>query len=105
MVVQQELDPYFEIQPSRCPSACSFVVFPHLCPATSGVVTKGIVLAPSAREWAVSEPASALGAQAELPAPARKGEGAGMGGGFYFGDEVKQDTAALPRDLAAAARG
>lgn len=35
----------------------------------------------------------------------RKGKGAGMGDGFYFGDEVKQDTAALPRNLAAIAPG
>ena len=51
------------------------------------------------------EPASALGAHAELLAPGRKGKGAGMGDGFYFGDEVKQDTAALPRDLAGTAPG
>lgn len=53
----------------------------------------------------VAEPGSTWGAQAELLAPGRKGKGAGMGDGFCFGDEVKQDTAALPRDLAAAAPG
>lgn len=51
------------------------------------------------------EPASALVAQVVLVVSDRKGKGAGMGGGFYFGDEMKQDTAALPRNLASIAAG
>lgn len=51
------------------------------------------------------EPAYALGTQAVMIAPGRKGSRARMGDGFSFGGEVKQDTAALPRDLAATAPG
>lgn len=51
------------------------------------------------------ERSSALGAQVVLVVSERKGKGAGMGDGFYFSDEVKQDTAALPRNLAAIAPG
>lgn len=45
------------------------------------------------------------GAQTELPVPGRKGKEAGMGDGFCFGHEVKQDTAALPRASASTAPG
>lgn len=51
------------------------------------------------------EPASALGTQAVLVVSERKGKGAGMGDGFYFGNEMKHDTAALPRILASIAPG
>lgn len=43
------------------------------CPATSAVVTEGIVLAPSSGEWVVPEPTSALGAERRLSCRCQEG--------------------------------
>lgn len=90
------------------PFRCSFVIFPH--PSRRALLQvrlspKGLSWHLQAWAWVVPELAPALGAQAELLAEGRSGRGAGVGDGFCFGDEVKQDTAALLRDLAATAPG
>jgi len=93
-VIKQELHLDFEIQQSRCPFLCS--VPPPLlpCPA-AGVVTKVIFLAPSAWEWVMPKPASALGAPAELPGLRKKGEkGVLVGYSCYLGNGVKLVMAA-----------